>query len=200
MQPSWSVGGRPTRVGADLMAAEEAVAAPQTATWSVPPALVAVAVIAVVALCFAKFEDIGQALVGAVFCGVLVVIAAIDLERRIIPNRIVLPAGAVVLAGNVIIDTSQAWEFVIAAAVALVFAVLISLATRGGVGMGDAKLCFLLGAGLGWNILGALLLASIGAFVAAVTILVRRGAGARKETFALGPFLAAGGILALLLS
>jgi prepilin signal peptidase PulO-like enzyme (type II secretory pathway) len=66
--------------------------------------------------------------------------------------------------------------------------------------MGDAKLCFLLGAGLGWNVVGALLLASIGAFVAAVTILARRGIGARKESFPFGPLLAAGGILALFLS
>ena len=182
------------------MAAEEAVATPQVRTWSVPPALTAVAVIVVAALCFAKFEDIGQALVAAVFCGVLVVIAAIDLEQRIIPNRIVLPAGAAVLVGNLLVDKSDAWEFVIAAAVALVLAAIISLATRGGVGMGDAKLCFLLGAGLGWSIIGAIVLASLGAFVAAITILARKGVGARKETFALGPFLAAGGILALLLS
>jgi prepilin signal peptidase PulO-like enzyme (type II secretory pathway) len=182
------------------MAAEEAVTAPRAVTWSAPPALVAVGVIAVAALSFAKFEDIGQAIVAAIFSGVLLVLAAIDLERRIIPNRIVLPAGAVVLAGNVLADTSSTWEYVISATVALAVASLISLASRGGLGMGDAKLCFLLGAGLGWNVIGALLFASIGAFIAAVTILVRRGVGARKETFAFGPFLAAGGILALFLS
>lgn len=182
------------------MAAEEAVAAPRATTWSAPPALVAVGVIAVAALSFAKFEDIGQALVGAVFSGVLVVIAAIDLERRIIPNRIVLPAGVVVLAGNALVGTSSAWEYVISAGVALAVASVISLASRGGLGMGDAKLCFLLGAGLGWNVVGALLLASIGAFLAAITILVRRGTGARKETFPFGPFLALGGILALFLN
>lgn len=182
------------------MAAEETVAAPRAATWAAPPALVAVGVIAVAAFSFAKFEDIGQAIVAAIFSGVLVVLAAIDLERRIIPNSIVLPAGIVVLAGNVLADTSSAWEYVISAAVALAVASLISLASRGGLGMGDAKLCFLLGAGLGWNVIGALLFASIGAFIAAVTILVRRGMGARKETFPFGPFLAAGGILALFLS
>jgi len=181
------------------MAAEEAVAAPRS-TWSAPPALVAVGVIAVAALSFAKFEDIGQAIVAAIFSGVLVVLAAIDLEHRIIPNTIVLPAGVVVLAGNALADTSSAWEYVISAAVALALASLISLASRGGLGMGDAKLCFLLGAGLGWNVIGALLLASIAAFLAAVTILVRRGIGARKETFPFGPFLAAGGILALFLN
>ena len=141
------------------MAAEEAVAAPRATTWSAPPALVAVAVIAVAAMSFAKFEDIGQALVGAIFSGVLVVIAAVDLERRIIPNRIVLPAGVVVLAGNALVGASSAWEYVISAGVALAVASVISLASRGGLGMGDAKLCFLLGAGLGWNITGALLLA-----------------------------------------
>ena len=66
--------------------------------------------------------------------------------------------------------------------------------------MGDAKLCFLLGAGLGWNVIGALVIASVGAFIVAVTILVRRGLGARKETFPFGPFLALGGILALFLN
>jgi prepilin signal peptidase PulO-like enzyme (type II secretory pathway) len=182
------------------MAADEAVAAPRASTWSAPPALVAVGVIAVAALSFAKFEDIGQAIVAAIFSGVLVVLAAIDLERRIIPNKIVLPAGAFVLVGNVLADASGAWEYVISSAVALALASLISLLSRGGLGMGDAKLCFLLGAGLGWNILGALLIASLGAFAAAAAILVRRGVGARKETFPFGPFLALGGILALFLN
>jgi leader peptidase (prepilin peptidase) / N-methyltransferase len=182
------------------MAAEEAVAAPRATTWSAPPALVAVGVIAVAALSFAKFEDIGQAFVGAIFSGALVVVAAIDLERRIIPNRIVLPAGVVVLAGNALVDTSSAWEYVISAGVALAVAAVISLASRGGLGMGDAKLCFLLGAGLGWNIIGALLLACVGAFVAAVAILARHGMSARKETFPFGPFLALGGIVALFLN
>ena len=181
------------------MAAEEAVAAPRP-TWSAPPALVSVGVIAVAALSFAKFEDIGQALVGAIFSGVLVVLAAIDLEQRIIPNRIVLPAGVVVLAGNAVVDADSAWEYVISAGVALAVALVISLASRGGLGMGDTKLCFLLGAGLGWNVIDALLLACIGAFVAAVTILVRRGMGSRKETFPFGPFLALGGIVALFLN
>jgi leader peptidase (prepilin peptidase)/N-methyltransferase len=183
-----------------MAAADEAVVAARPSTWSVPPAVTAVGVIAVAAVSFAKFEDIGQALVGAIFSGVLVVLAAIDIERRIIPNAIVLPAGVVVLAGNMLADTSSTWEYVVASAVALVLASLISLLSRGGLGMGDAKLCFLLGAGLGWNIIGAIVLASVGAFVAAVWILVRHGLGARKETFALGPFLAAGGILALFLS
>jgi prepilin signal peptidase PulO-like enzyme (type II secretory pathway) len=182
------------------MPAEEAMAAPRVWTWSAPPAVVVVSVIAVAALSFAKFEDIGQALVAALFSGVLVVLAAIDLERRVIPNNIVLPAGAVVLVGNVLADTSRSREFVIASAVALAVAALVSLVTRGGVGMGDAKLCFLLGAGLGWNIIGAVVFASVGAFVAAAWILVRRGLAARKETFPFGPFLAVGGILALLFS
>ena len=182
------------------MAAEEAVAAPRATTWSAPPALVAVGVVAVAALSFAKFEDIGQAIVGAVFSGVLVVIAAIDLERRIIPNRIVLPAAGVVLLGNVLREPGGAWEYLVAALVAFAVAALVSIVTRGGLGMGDAKLCLLLGAGLGWNILGALLIASLGAFAAATTILLRRGFGARKETIPFGPFLALGGIVTLLLA
>jgi leader peptidase (prepilin peptidase)/N-methyltransferase len=179
------------------MAAQESAVAPGPATWSVPPGVVAVTVIALAAASFAKFESIGQALVAAIFSGVLAVIAAIDLERRVIPNRIVLPAGIVVLLGNALRDPDAAWEYAVAAVAALIIAALLSVVTRGGLGMGDAKLCFLLGAGLGWNVLGAVVIASVGAFVAAVVILARRGLGARKETIAFGPFLALGGIVAL---
>ena len=66
--------------------------------------------------------------------------------------------------------------------------------------MGDVKLAFLLGAGLGWNVLGGLVLAMLATFVVAVAILTRRGIQARKETIPLGPFLVLGALVALFLS
>jgi prepilin signal peptidase PulO-like enzyme (type II secretory pathway) len=183
-----------------MTSAAESQAMAPPATWSVAPGIVAVSAIALAAGCFVKFESVGEALVAAVFSAVLVVLSAIDLERRVIPNRIVLPASAAVLLGNIVFEFEHVWEWVIAAGVCFLGALVVSLASRGGVGMGDVKLCFLLGAGLGWNVLGALLLATVAAAVVGLAILARRGLDARKDTIPFGPFLALGGILALFLS
>jgi leader peptidase (prepilin peptidase)/N-methyltransferase len=66
--------------------------------------------------------------------------------------------------------------------------------------MGDVKLAFLLGAGLGWHVFGGLVWAMIAVFVMSVAILARRGLAARKDTVPFGPFLAFGAMVALLLS
>jgi prepilin signal peptidase PulO-like enzyme (type II secretory pathway) len=82
----------------------------------------------------------------------------------------------------------------------MLVALAVSLATRGGVGMGDVKLAFLLGAGLGWDVVGAVVVAMLATFVVAVGILLRRGIKARKETFPFGPFLVFGALVALFFS
>ena len=48
--------------------------------------------VALAAACAVVFEDTGEAVVNAVGCAVLVAVSVTDLERRIIPNRIILPA------------------------------------------------------------------------------------------------------------
>src|SRR5438876_585621 len=51
-----------------------------------------------VAGCGLRFGLTPYAAIASAFCVVLVAISAIDLEHRIVPNRIVLPAAAVALA------------------------------------------------------------------------------------------------------
>jgi leader peptidase (prepilin peptidase)/N-methyltransferase len=169
-------------------------------TLAIPPSVVAVVAITLAAACFAKFESFGSALVAAVFCVALVVISTIDFEQRIIPNRIVVPAGILVLLGNIASQPDKAKQWTIAAFVTLLGGVLLSLATRGGIGMGDAKLGFLMGAGLGWSVVGALIVASLLMFVAAIATLARGGLEARKDAIPFGPFLAFGAVLTLFLS
>src|SRR6478672_4300789 len=70
----------------------------------------------------------------------------------------------------------------------------------GSLGMGDAKLGFLLGLALGWQTLGAALIAFAGLLVAALYVLATRGVAARKDAIPFGPFLALGGIVAFFLS
>jgi len=70
----------------------------------------------------------------------------------------------------------------------------------GSIGMGDAKLGFLIGLALGAQTFGAAIIAFAGLLVAALFILATRGASARKDAIPFGPFLALGGILAFFLS
>ena len=62
-----------------------------------------------VAGCVLRFGLTWDASVGAFFCAALVAIAATDAERQVIPNRVVLPAAAVVLAANTILHPSVEW-------------------------------------------------------------------------------------------
>jgi prepilin signal peptidase PulO-like enzyme (type II secretory pathway) len=167
---------------------------------AVPPGIVAVAAITAAAAALITFDLSARAFVAAFFAAVLVVLAAIDLERRIIPNRIVLPAGVVVLLGDIVAEPHRWKEWTIAAVVSFSVVLAISLGTKGGIGMGDAKLAFLLGAGLGWAVAGAALVATLATFVVSVGVLAKHGLRARKETIPFGPFLALGALVALFLS
>ena len=151
-------------------------------------------------LTFVAVGPSAKAVVGAFLAVVLVVLAAIDLERRVIPNNIVLPASAIVLLANIAIRPSHAVEFLVAGAAAFAVFFVVALINPAGLGMGDVKLAFLLGAGLGWDVAAALILGTFGAAIYGVFIvLTRPGAGA-KTAFPLGPFLAGGAIVVLLLS
>jgi len=147
------------------------------------------------AACVLKFGVSWDALVGGIFCAALVAISATDLERRIIPNVVVLPAAAVVLAANTILHPSVEW--VAAAAGAGGFLFLAALAYPAGMGVGDIKLALLLGAGVGRSVPVALMAGMIAALVPAVVLLARHGSAARKMAIPFGPFLALGGVLGL---
>jgi leader peptidase (prepilin peptidase) / N-methyltransferase len=161
--------------------------------------LVAAAGVLLVVASFVEFGFSGKGLLGAVFCPTLVLLAAIDLKHRLLPNAIILPAS---LAVGVIVAASTPGDFLshLAAGAALGgFFFLSGLVFAGSVGMGDAKLGFLIGLALGSKTLGAMLIASATLLVAALYVLARHGVSARKATLAFGPFLALGGILAFFL-
>jgi leader peptidase (prepilin peptidase) / N-methyltransferase len=180
--------------------AEPGAVAVTESTRTVPPGVVAIVAIGLAAAALAKFDLSGRAFVAAFFCAVLTVLAAIDIETRLIPNRIVIPATLAILAGDVIVEPDRTAEWVIAAASAGIAALAVAVAARGGLGYGDVKLCVLLGAGLGWAVLGGILIGAIAGAVAAIVLFVRHGKAARSMTLPYGPFLALGGVLALFLS
>jgi leader peptidase (prepilin peptidase)/N-methyltransferase len=130
---------------------------------------------------------------------VLVVLAAIDLERRIIPNRIVLPAVVLILAAQIALSPDRALEWTAASLGAALFLLLPLLVYPSGMGMGDVKLALLLGAGLGWAIVPALVAGLVAAFIVALVVLVRGGLAARKTALPFGPFLVLGALFGLFL-
>ena len=148
-----------------------------------------------VAGCVWRFGLHAEAAVAAFFCLALVAVSATDLEHQIIPNRIVLPAAAVVLAAQTALRPSPQWAVGAFAASGFLFAA--ALAAPRGMGMGDVKLALLLGAMLGRTVSVAMLVGLLAAFVPAIVLLARHGAAARKVKLPFGPFLALGGVVAL---
>ncbi len=148
-----------------------------------------------VAGCVWKFGLHPEALVAAFFCLALVAVSATDVEHGIIPNRIVLPAAAVVLAAQTALHPGPQWAVGAAAASGFLFAG--ALAAPRGMGMGDVKLALLLGAMLGKTVAVAMLVGLLSAMVPALVLLATMGMGARKVKLPFGPFLALGGVVAL---
>jgi leader peptidase (prepilin peptidase)/N-methyltransferase len=148
-----------------------------------------------VAVCVAVFGVTLEAGVNAAACLVLVAVTVTDLERRIIPNRIVLPALVVALVVQTARDPSVEW--VLAALGAGGFFLVAALVYPAGMGMGDVKLAAFLGAWLGANVVVALFAGSLIACVPAVVLLATRGSGARKVGLPFAPFLAGGALVAL---
>jgi leader peptidase (prepilin peptidase)/N-methyltransferase len=134
-------------------------------------------------------------LVAAFVCAVLVAISATDLEHRIVPNRIVVPAAAVVLAAQTVLHPSPQWA--LGAVGASGFLLLAALVHPAGMGMGDVKLALLMGAALGAVVPVALLLGMLAALVPSAVLFARHGRGARKMGIPLAPFLALGTIVGL---
>jgi len=148
-----------------------------------------------VAACVLAFGLTGRAAVAAFFCAVLVAVTATDLTHRIVPNRIVLPAAAVVLVAQTALEPSPEWA--LGALGASGFLLVAALAYPAGMGMGDVKLALLLGAMLGRVVGVGLMLGMLAALVPSVVLLARHGSAARKMGIPFAPFLALGALIAL---
>jgi leader peptidase (prepilin peptidase)/N-methyltransferase len=167
---------------------------PEQATVS--PLRIALACAAAV-LAVASFVvfSLAEAVIAAAGCAVLAAVTATDLERRIVPNRIVIPATAVALVAQTVREPRFEWVLACLAAGGALF--LAALAYPAGMGMGDVKLAAFLGAWLGWNVFAALFVGIVAALVPSLVILARHGRAGRKMGIPCAPFLALGGVVAL---
>src|SRR5919109_2406695 len=145
--------------------------------------------------CVLHFGLTREAVVAASVCTVLVAVSATDLEHRIVPNRIVVPAAAVVLFAQTALHPSPQWA--IGALGASGFLLLAALFYPAGMGMGDVKLALLMGAALGRVVPVALLVGMVAALFPSLVLFTRHGARARKMGIPLAPFLAVGTVVGL---
>jgi leader peptidase (prepilin peptidase)/N-methyltransferase len=136
---------------------------------------------------------------GLVLVIVLVPVALIDFEHRIIPNRIMLPAAVAAVAFGSVTHPAGVPEQLIAGAAAGGFLLVFVLAYPKGMGMGDVKLAVVLGLFLGRYVAVAVLAGVLVGTIVGTVIIARFGvARGRKTAVPFGPFLAFGAMVGLL--
>ena len=145
------------------------------------------------------WDDATEIALGLVFVTMRVAVTLTDLERRIIPNKILLVAAVLGVAIAAVGDPGSLPERAIAAAAAGGLFFLAALAYPRGMGLGDVKLAATMGLFLGRDVAPAILVALLAGSLVGLAMIAREGAGARKRAIPFGPFLAFGGVVGLLL-
>ncbi len=144
------------------------------------------------------WDEPGEVALGLVFVTTLAAVTLTDVERRIIPNKILLFAAVAGVAIAAATDPGSLPERAIAAAAAggLLFAA--ALAYPRGMGLGDVKLVATMGIFLGREVAPAIFVALLAGSLVGLALIARHGAAARKRAIPFGPYLALGGVVGLL--
>ena len=140
----------------------------------------------------------GEIALGLIFVTALFAVTLTDLERRIIPNKILAVAALLGVAVVAVYDPGSLPERVAAATAAggLLFAA--ALAYPRGMGLGDVKLAATMGLFLGRDVAPAIFVALVAGSLVGLVMMARHGPAARKLAIPFGPFLALGGLVGLL--
>jgi leader peptidase (prepilin peptidase)/N-methyltransferase len=135
---------------------------------------------------------------GLLLVTALVPITLIDLDLRLIPNAITLPASVAAVAAAALLDPGFLTEQLVAGAAAGGFFLLAALAHPRGMGMGDVKLAAMLGLYLGRAVAPAVMVALVAGVLVGALVIARKGAReGRRTAVPFGPFLALGALVAL---
>jgi leader peptidase (prepilin peptidase) / N-methyltransferase len=132
------------------------------------------------------------------FVACLIALAGIDLDHKLLPNKIVYPMAVYGLGISLVVATDDFPEHVIAGVGAFAFLLIAVLAYPAGMGMGDVKLAGAMGLYLGVSVIPALLAAFLTGTVFGLGVIAREGAAARKKAVPFGVFLAIGGLVGVL--
>jgi leader peptidase (prepilin peptidase)/N-methyltransferase len=158
--------------------------------------LVELATAGLYAAVVATQDDAVRIVLGLLLVTALVPITLIDLDHRIIPNRITGPAAIAAVLAIAALDLDFLPEALIAGAAGGGFFLIAALLYPRGMGMGDVKLAGVLGLYLGRAVAAAILIALVAGVALGAAIVARKGAEGRKTAVPFGPFLALGGMVA----
>jgi leader peptidase (prepilin peptidase) / N-methyltransferase len=137
---------------------------------------------------------------------VCLVLAVIDADTRLLPNRITYPAfplvaGLLLVASLGLGDLGRLGRGLLAATAVGGFFLVLALASPRGMGLGDVKLAPTLGLALGWLSWGTVAVGVFAAFllggIAGLAGMVALGLS-RKSLLPFGPWLVAGALLGVL--
>jgi leader peptidase (prepilin peptidase)/N-methyltransferase len=139
------------------------------------------------------------------FAALTLVLSIVDLEHKRLPNRILYPGTIVGLAlltsGAAVEGTLEAMPRALAGGAGyFALLLLVAIAARGGFGMGDVKLAFVLGLFVtygSWDALGVAVFAAFALGGVASIVLLVIGRARRKDTIPFGPWLVLGAWLAI---
>ena len=173
--------------------------------WAVRPPVVELGTGVLFALTAWRFGVVWELPAFLVLAAAGVLLTVIDLQHRLLPNRVLVPAfcaGALLLTGAAALTGD--WPALLRAGIAAVvlFAVYLFLAliSPRSLGMGDVKLAGLLGLFLGWIGWGAVVVGAAAGFVVqalvGLVLLAGRRIGLRSE-LPFGPAMLLGAAFAI---
>jgi prepilin signal peptidase PulO-like enzyme (type II secretory pathway) len=147
---------------------------------------------------FARFGFDSHGVVIAVLLGSVAALAVIDFRHQVVPSVVVLPAAAAVLALRLALFSGDSLEWVLAALATSGLLLAFALLKRDSLSTGDAKVGFLLGAGLGVDVAVAMLIGVLALWPFAAYLVWSGDADARKQAIPLTPALALGAAIVAL--
>jgi leader peptidase (prepilin peptidase)/N-methyltransferase len=140
-----------------------------------------------------------EKVLGFVLIAVLARVTITDIEERRIKNTLMIPAAGIALVIGLVMHISGVPNQIFAGLAAGAFLFFFTLLSRGGLGMGDVKLGVVLGLFLGKYVLVALVVGLVASAVFSIGVIAKRGVSEGRTTkIPLGPFLALGGVVAVL--
>lgn len=136
-----------------------------------------------------------ELIVAILFISMLVIITVSDLAYMLIPDKVLLFFGALLLIARVLSPLEPWWDSLIGAIGGFGLLLLIAILSKGGMGGGDIKLFFVIGLVLGTipTLLTLFLAAFIGAIVGVIQL--RRKKQGRKTPVPFGPSIALAAII-----
>ena len=133
-----------------------------------------------------------------VLISVLVALAGVDFEHRLLPNVIVGPAAVVGFVLSVATDSGRWWVYLLSAVAVAAGLLALALAYPGEMGMGDVKMGGMLGTFLGpYAAIAVFVGALVGALVGGVLMIT--GRIQRRSALPFGVLLALAGVLTMFL-